>query len=340
MEKFDKNISWLEKYKPNNIGEIYGQNDLMNMLEKSLETKELPHLLFHGLSGTGKTTTIKNFLKQFYENEDVSNMILELDSVNERGIQIVRDKIKYFSKKAVPQYFKEKNIKFKFVILDEAETITSDAQTALRRCIESYSYITRFCIICNDINKIIDPIKSRCFAFYFKPVDTISIINKLTDICKAEDIKYSKKSLELLANISQGDMRKAINDLNYIYLFYNKINTTNISEYFPVVQETLIKEYIDILKKKNDNQAYKITQAIIKNGCCIVDFLTKFIEYIVVNSTFNDLITANITIEAYKIQTRLIKGSDEYLQLMYLSTHITEQLKTNTNIIKTTTGKT
>lgn len=322
-------ISWLEKYRPKTIQDISGQQDLMDMLEKSLKTKELPHLLFHGMSGTGKTLTIQNFLNQFYENEDITNMVLELDSVNERGIQIVRDKIKYFSKKSVPQYFKDKNIKFKFVVLDEAETITSDAQTALRRCIESYSYITRFCIICNDINKIIDPIKSRCFCFHFNSINQNLITNKLAEICDSEKITYdkNKKSLQCIAKLSQGDMRKAINDLNYIYLFNKKINIEVIHEYFSIISELLIKEYIDILKKKSDIQICNMNKKIIKDGYCILDFLTYFIEYIINNNTFSDLIIANIILEINKIHIRLINGSDEYLQLSFLSIHINELLR-------------
>lgn len=323
----NNNILWLDKYKPTTIQEIYGQQDLMNVLTKSLETKELPHLLFHGMSGTGKTLTIHTFLKQFYENEDISNMILELDSANERGIQIVRDKIKYFSKKAVPQFFKEKNIKFKFVILDEAETITSDAQTALRRCIESYSYITRFCIICNDINKIIDPIKSRCFCFNFNSISDDLIINKLTEICKKEEINYDIKSLSCIAQLSQGDIRKAINDLNYIYLFNNTIEINTIHDYYSIIKEDIIEEYISSLKKKSDTQIYNINKKIIKYGHCILNFLTNFIEYIIINKTFNDVITASVILETNEIQSRLINGSDEYLQLLYLSMYINEQLR-------------
>lgn len=323
----NNNVLWLDKYKPTTIQEICGQQDLMNVLTKSLETKELPHLLFHGMSGTGKTLTIQTFLKQFYENEDTANMILELDSANERGIQIVRDKIKYFSKKAVPQFFKEKNIKFKFVILDEAETITSDAQTALRRCIESYSYITRFCIICNDINKIIDPIKSRCFCFNFNSISDDLIINKLIEICKKEEINYDVKSLSCIAQLSQGDIRKAINDLNYIYLFNNTIEINTIHDYYSIIKEDIIEEYISTLKKKSDTQIYNINKKIIKYGLCILNFLTNFIEYIIVNKTFNDVITANVILETNEIQSRLINGSDEYLQLLYLSMYINEQLR-------------
>ena len=161
-------MHWVEKYRPKSLNEVTSQGNIIESLRKTLFTRNLPHLIFYGPSGCGKTSTILALAKELFGKEYWSDRIIELNASDERGINIVRDKIKMYAKKSIKE---NPNIPpWKIIILDEADTMTADSQFALRRIMEEYSNITRFCIICNYHDKIIEPIISRCSLFSFKPI--------------------------------------------------------------------------------------------------------------------------------------------------------------------------
>lgn len=199
------NYSWVEKYRPENLDEISAQINVVKSLKSAIVTKNIPHLIFFGPSGCGKTSTIIALSKELF-GDYYSDRIIELNASDERGINIIRDKIKNYAKQAI------KNIKdappWKIIILDEADTMTSDSQFALRRIMEQYSKVTRFCIICNYHNKIIDPIISRCSLFRFKPVESKDILNKLKYICQKENFNCNEKILEKIISFCRGDLEK------------------------------------------------------------------------------------------------------------------------------------
>lgn len=208
---------WIEKYRPNNFNDIVGQDKNINILNKMIDGGSLPHLLLHGKSGTGKTSTIMNIANKLYGNNKAF-MMIRLDASDDRGINTVRDEIKGFAEKITPF-----NSGVKLIILDEADSMTFDAQFALRRIIEKYSSDTRFCIICNYMNKIIAPIKARCVNMRFYPIENNIIVDRLKYICNCEKLKYEKNSLETIAIISSGDLRKAINILQSLSMMNKKI---------------------------------------------------------------------------------------------------------------------
>lgn len=315
-------ISWCEKYKPLSINDVSCHKHLITILKNVLDNnKTLPHILLHGPSGTGKTLIIQNFIRQIYGIENLSDMVLELDAIDERGIKTVRDRIKNFAKKSIPYHMKEKNINFKLIILDEAETITTDAQTSLRRCIESYSYITRFCIICNDINKIINPIQSRCSCFYFSPISDDMINEKLLYISKKENIKYDIDGIKQIINISEGDYRKNINNLQHIYNLYNNTYYESVNSYYLGNQKVINNLINDIIFENKDNIIINC-QKILREGINILVLLKLLAEFISKSELISDIKKSNILIEFIEIENRLIKGSDEFIQVMYLFYHI------------------
>ena len=177
-----KNNSWVEKYRPRKLKDITYQTDVKISLKKSLQTKNIPHLIFFGPSGCGKTSTILALSRELFGEKYIEDRIIELNASDERGINVVRDKIKTYAKQSISN--NSKLPPWKIIILDEADSMTSDSQYALRRIMEEYSRITRFCIICNYHNKIIDPIVSRCSLFRFKPIPEKEIIKKLNKISK------------------------------------------------------------------------------------------------------------------------------------------------------------
>ncbi|VVT57260.1 uncharacterized protein SAPINGB_P005616 [Magnusiomyces paraingens] len=178
-------------------------------------------MLFYGPPGTGKTSTILALAKDLFGPDLMKTRVLELNASDERGISIVREKVKNFAKIAISQVSATAREKYpcppyKIVILDEADSMTSDAQSALRRTMELYSDTTRFCLICNYVTRIIDPIASRCAKFRFKSLDETNALYRLEFIAQKESLKYEPKVLEFLLKISGGDLRKAITFLQSV----------------------------------------------------------------------------------------------------------------------------
>ncbi|HSA76472.1 MAG TPA: replication factor C small subunit, partial [Nitrosarchaeum sp.] len=197
---------WVEKYRPSKLSEIVNQKEIIGSLEALIkDPTDMPHLMFSGSAGVGKTTTALCISRQIL-GEYAKDYTLELNASDERGIGMVREKVKKFSRFAGMV-----DVPFKIIILDEADEMTSDAQTALRRIIEDTAKYCRFILIANNISKIIDPIQSRCATFKFTSIPEEDVINHLENIAKKEKVKTDKKGLKAIYDYSEGDLRHAIN---------------------------------------------------------------------------------------------------------------------------------
>ena len=196
--------------------------------------------------------------------------------------------------------------------------MTSESQFALRRIIEEYSSVTRFCIICNYHNKIIDPIVSRCSLFRFKPIGKKFIIDKLKYICKMENMKVNNKLLNKIINICRGDLRKAINLLQRCHNnFGNKINCEILDELSGYINEKELKSWINYCIKGNNNKIDELTQNYINSGFSLVNQLLQ-IKNIILDLKIKDEIKTEILIKLVQIDQNLIKGCDEFIQFMRL----------------------
>jgi len=197
---------WVEKYRPTKLSEIVNQTEIIGSLEALIkDPTDMPHLLFSGSAGVGKTTTALCLSRQIL-GEYAKDCTLDLNASDERGIGMVREKVKKFSRFAGMV-----DVPFKIIILDEADEMTSDAQTALRRIIEDAAKICRFILIANNVSKIIEPIQSRCAAFKFTSVSEEGIIARLEEIAKKEKVKTDKNGLKAIYEYTEGDLRHAIN---------------------------------------------------------------------------------------------------------------------------------
>lgn len=200
---------WVEKYRPTKIASIINQKEIVGSLRSLLKnTSEMPHLLFSGSAGVGKTTTALCLAREIL-GDSWREYTLELNASDERGINMVRERVKKFARFSGL----DTNIPFKLIILDEADEMTADAQTALRRIIEDTAKHCRFIMIANNISKIIEPLQSRCAVFKFTRISEEDIVSHLEEICKKEKIKYSADGLKTLYQYSEGDMRHTINML-------------------------------------------------------------------------------------------------------------------------------
>jgi replication factor C small subunit len=207
-----ENIMWVEKYRPLKLSSIINQKEVIGSLKALLKnTPEIPHLMFSGSAGVGKTTAAMCLAYEIL-GEYWKDHTLELNASDERGINMVRDRVKKFAR------FSGLNTKipFKIIILDEADEMTSDAQTALRRIIEDTAKYCRFILIANNISKIIEPLQSRCAVFKFTRISQEEVVSHLGEICKKEKVKFDQKGLETINSYSEGDMRHAINILQAV----------------------------------------------------------------------------------------------------------------------------
>ncbi len=197
---------WIEKYRPQTLDDIKGQADIVERLQSYIDQHDLPHLLFSGGAGIGKTTAATAIARQVY-GDDWQGNFLELNASDQRGIDVVRDRIKNFARASFGGY------DYRIIFLDEADSLTSDAQSALRRTMEQFSDNTRFILSCNYSSKIIDPIQSRCAVFRFSPLSDEAVAAQIDEIAAAEGIELTDDGREALIYAAGGDMRRAINSL-------------------------------------------------------------------------------------------------------------------------------
>src|SRR5574341_1569737 len=200
---------WTEKYRPRKLEEIVDQKDIITGITNLVRSPDIPHMLFSGPAGVGKTTAALCIAREILGDEWRKNT-LELNASDERGIKMVRERVKEFA--ASVKLATDKDFdKPKIIILDEADEMTQEAQTALRRIIEDSARTTRFIIVCNYLSQIIGPIQSRCVVFRFTRLPKGDVIEHLKMICEKEKVKFDEKSISQIFEATAGDLRHSIN---------------------------------------------------------------------------------------------------------------------------------
>ena len=231
---------WIEKYRPQKLDDIVGQDEIVERLSSYVKSGNLPHLLFTGSAGVGKTTAAVTLAREFFKDSWQMNF-RELNASDERGIDVVRNQIKQFAR-TTPLG----DATFKILFLDEADALTTDAQSALRRTMESYAQTCRFILSCNYSSKIIDPIQSRCAIYRFKPLGEAAVKEEVHRIAKKEGLSITKEAMDAIVYIAQGDMRKAINALQGAAIISNKIDDKMV---YAITSTARPDEIDDLLKR-------------------------------------------------------------------------------------------
>ncbi|GAQ78994.1 Replication factor C subunit RFC4 [Klebsormidium nitens] len=309
---------WVEKYRPRNVNDVASQEEVVKTLRNSLETGNLPHLLFYGPPGTGKTTTALAIARQLFGPELVKTRVLELNASDDRGINVVRTKIKDFAAVAVgPGVSGYPCPPFKVLILDEADSMTEDAQNALRRTMETYSKVTRFCFICNYISRIIEPLASRCAKFRFKPLGREIMTDRIQYICREEGLSLDDEALNTLGKVSGGDMRRAITCLQSASrLFGSRISSENIISVSGVVPDDVIEKLLTSCRSGDYDKAQGTVTDIIADGYAVSQILSQLHDEVVRAEDVTDEQKARICERVAEADKCLIDGGDEYLQLL------------------------
>jgi len=298
---------WVEKYRPTKLSEIINQTEIIGSLKALIkDPTDMPHLLFSGSAGVGKTTTALCLSRQIL-GDYAKDYTLELNASDERGIGMVREKVKKFSRFAAMV-----DVPFKIIILDEADEMTSDAQTALRRIIEDAAKICRFILIANNVSKIIQPIQSRCASFKFTSVSEVDVIARLEEIAKKEKVKTDKKGLKAVYEYTEGDLRHAIN-LMQATASLGGITEENVKVSAGLTKTSDVDEVLKIaLSGKVVEAREKMIELIKVYGMSESDFL-KYLNSAVFKSKHGKL--SDILQVIAKYDYRILVGANSEIQL-------------------------
>ena len=319
---------WTEKYRPRNLSQIAGQRHIIDRLESFVRSKNIPNMLFAGPAGCGKTTAAIAIAKELYGNNWARNY-LELNASDERGIDIVRHKIKDFARiKSIGA------IPYKIICLDEADALTQDAQQALRRTMEKYTETSRFILICNYSSKIIEPIQSRCAVFRFKPLEKKDIIKLLNRISKNEKIKVNKDVFDSIYEVAEGDMRKAINIFQALSRSKEKITEKDV---YDILAKAKPKDVLKMMKYAIEGKfrdARKLLlDMLLKNGIAGEDII-KEISKQVYDLKIDEREKVYIIDRIGDFEFRISEGADPQVQLEALIAQLALSKNNISNLTK------
>ncbi|KAK7486274.1 hypothetical protein BaRGS_00022444 [Batillaria attramentaria] len=324
-----KHIPWVEKYRPKTVEDVAYQEEVVAVLQKTLAGSDLPNLLFYGPPGTGKTSTILAAARSLFGPEQFASRVLELNASDERGINVVREKVKKFSQltasgtrpdgKPCPPY--------KIVILDEADSMTAPAQAALRRTMEKETKTTRFCLICNYVSRIIEPITSRCAKFRFKPLAETVMADRLNHICKEEGVQIGDTAMQTLMKVSEGDMRKAVMFLQSASRLCGQddpITDSIIMDITGVVPEDMVDE---IIKACHSDSYQTLDETRVnREGYAASQLLGQLHDRVIMMDDLSDKQKSIVAEKMAVVDKCLMDGADEYLQLMALLSTLMQQI--------------
>ncbi len=302
-------LPWIEKYRPKNLSEVIGQKLVVDRLKSFVERQSFPNMIFAGTAGVGKTTCAIAFANELFKGQ-LNGAFKELNASDDRGIDVVRGTVKEFAKT-----ISLADIPIKIIFLDEADSLTADAQHALRRTMEKYSAETRFILSANYASKIIDPIQSRCVVFRFKSLTEDDMREYIERIAKSESLQIDSKAVDALLYVSEGDMRKLTNIMQSCAMQNRKITDTSV---YDIAAKARPKEIVSMLKfaigGDFDGARKELENLMLKQSLSAEDILKQsYSEAQTINA--DERLKLAIIKEVGEANFRIVEGANERIQL-------------------------
>jgi replication factor C small subunit len=300
---------WVEKYRPKKLAEIVGQDEIVSRLQSFVGKKSLPHLLFSGPPGCGKTTAALCISRELF-GEGWRQNFLELNASDERGIDTIRTKVKDYARTRPIG-----DVPYKLVLLDESDALTSDAQHALRRTMEIYTHTCRFILDCNYSSRIIEPIQSRCAIFRFRRLNEDDIGLYLKRIARAEKLTLTVDGIKAIAYVSEGDMRRATNILQSASTLRRKVEEKAVYEVSAVARPEEVRQMLELaLDGRFEEARSKLYNLLINQGLAGEDILDQ-VHREIFNLKIPEPVKVKLIDKVGEFDYRLTEGASERIQL-------------------------
>jgi replication factor C small subunit len=310
---------WVEKYRPRKLSDVIGQKAIVERLSAYVKTRSMPHMLFAGPAGSGKTTCAISLARELYGDQWRESLI-ELNASDERGIEIVRGKIKDFARAASIG-----GADFKIIFLDEADSLTNDAQAALRRTMERYTQTCRFILSCNYSSKIIEPIQSRCAVFRFRPLSISDVKLSLNRVAEAEHVEVTEDGLDAICELAAGDLRKATNILQVAASLGKKVDQEVVFESTESIRPSEIQELLKTALTGNFTAARsRLDEIIIHHGLSGED-IVQGIHRAVFDLPVSEDAKIRLIDRVGEAEFRIVSGSSDRIQLEALLAHFANE---------------
>jgi len=310
MSSLPFEMPWVEKYRPSNLTDVVGNEDTIRRLQFFAREGNLPNIIIAGPPGIGKTTSILCLAKQLL-GPSYRAAVMELNASNDRGIDVVRNKIKLFAaqKVSLPPG------RHKIIILDEADSMTDGAQQALRRTMEIYSKTTRFALACNQSDKIIEPIQSRCAMVRFSRLTDAQVLARLLEVCREEGVQYSPDGLEAIVFTAQGDLRQGLNNLQSTVAGFDFVNSENVFKVCDEPHPMLIKDMLGKCAAGDIEEASRMMGHLWRLGYSPEDIIGNVFKVCKTPKLLPEFLQMEFIKEIAMTHMRMVEGADSLLQL-------------------------